>query len=143
MKLFNTNYNHQSLNIGLLILRLGIAAFMLSHGLQKLDGLLAGNMKFADPIGIGEPISLIMAVMAEVGCSLLVAIGLATRVAVIPLIFTMLVAVFIVHAADGFAKQEMAAHYLLVYVFLLFSGAGKFSVDYLISRNSSRSRRKY
>lgn len=142
-RLFNTNYNHQALDVALLILRLSIAALMLSHGLLKLDSLLAGNMKFADPIGVGEPASLILAVFAEVGCSILVALGLATRLAVLPLIFTMVVAIFVIHATDGFAKQEMGLHYLLVYVFLLLSGAGKFSVDYLINRSNSRSRRKY
>jgi len=141
--LFNTNYHHKSLDFALLLLRVCIAAFMLYHGIPKMNGLLSGDMKFADPIGIGAPASLILAVFAEVVCSVLIALGLATRLAVIALIINMAVAVFVVHAADGFEKQESGSHYLLVYVFLLFSGAGKYSLDYFISRSNSRSRRKY
>jgi len=141
--LFNTNYHHKSLDFALLLLRVCIAAFMLYHGIPKMNGLLAGDMKFADPIGIGAPASLILAVFAEVLCSVLIALGLATRLAVIALIINMAVAVFVVHAADGFEKQESGSHYLLVYVFLLFSGAGKYSIDYFISRSNGRSRRKY
>jgi putative oxidoreductase len=48
----------------------------------------------------------------------------------------MLVAAFIAHGDDPFGKKEMALLYIVVYVFLLFAGSGKFSVDYLISRES-------
>jgi putative oxidoreductase len=143
-RLFNTNYNHRSLDAVLLILRLGISGLMLSHGLLKLDTLLAGgDIKFADPIGIGAPASLCLAVFAEVFCSFLVILGLATRLAVLPLIATMLIAVFIVHAKDAINIKEPALHYLLVYFFLFFSGAGAFSLDKLINRKAARSRRGY
>ena len=38
-----------------------------------------------------------MAIGAEIGCSLFLVIGLGTRLAAIPLAFTMIVALFIVH----------------------------------------------
>ncbi|MNT98536.1 hypothetical protein D3C72_2411400 [compost metagenome] len=47
----------------------------------------------------------------------------------------MIVAVFVVHAADGFDKKEMGLHYLLAYVFLLVSGPGKYSIDQMISKS--------
>jgi len=142
-RLFNTNYNHRSLDILLLILRVSIASLMLYHGIPKLNTFLSGNIQFADPIGIGAPASLALAVFAEVFCSVLVLIGLATRLAVIPLIITMLVAVFIVHAEDGLAKQESGIHYLLTYLVLLFAGAGSVSFDSIISRKAARHRRGY
>ena len=128
----------------LLILRIGISAFMLTHGIPKLQGLLAGGeLKFGDPIGIGVAPSLYLAIFAEVGCSVLLILGLGTRLAAIPLIITMLVAAFIVHAQDDFGTKEMSLHYLLVYVFLLFTGPGKYSIDSLIGRSSgSRSGRR-
>ena len=61
--------------------------------------------------------------------------GLGTRLATIPLIITMLVAVFIVYGAAGFDKKEMGLLFLLVYVFLLVCGPGKYSIDHLISRS--------
>jgi len=93
-----------------------------------------GEIQFADPIGIGMTISLILVLFAEIICSGLILVGFGTRIAVIPLIITMIVAVFVVHANDGFAKQEMGLHYLLTYILLLVTGSGKYSVDQLISK---------
>jgi putative oxidoreductase len=141
-KLFNTNYNHGALDVALLILRVGIAIMMITHGYPKLVKLLSGEeIKFADPYGMGVYLSILLAVFAEIGCSILIFLGLATRLATIPLIITMLTTVFIIHAEDGFGVQELSLHYLIVYVFLLISGAGRFSIDSLIGTNKGRRRR--
>lgn len=140
---FNTNLNHNLIDFGLLVLRVSIGIFMLTHGWPKLSKLLAGGeIQFLDPFGIGAKPSFILAMFAEFFCSILIILGLATRWAVIPLIITMLVAIFVAHAADGFQKQELPAHYVLVYVFLLLSGPGKFSIDHLISKNLNRRYRR-
>ena len=143
-RLFNTNYNHRTLDIALFILRVGIALLMLSHGIPKLNTLLAGGeIKFPDPIGVGAVTSLSLAVFAEVFCSVLVLIGLATRLAVVPLMVTMLIAVFVIHAEDGLEKMEAGIHYLLTYLVLLFAGSGRVSFDFLISRKVTKNRRGY
>ena len=141
-QLFNTNYNHGSLNLMFLLLRVAIGAFMLTHGYGKLQMAMAGGeIQFMDPFGLGQAASLYLAVFAEFFCSIFLIFGFATRLAVIPLIITMLVAVLVAHGNDPFEKKEMALHYLLVYVVILVCGAGKFSVDYFISRNLSKRRR--
>jgi putative oxidoreductase len=71
-------------------------------------------------------------------CSLFILFGFATRLAVVPLAITMLVAVFMVHAADPFSVKEAALHFLLVYVVLLLSGSGRYSVDYLLQGKINR-----
>lgn len=143
-RLFNTNYNHRSLDIVLLILRVSIAGLMLSHGIPKLEMLLAGGeIKFMDPIGLGDTASLALAVFAEVFCSVLLLIGLGVRLAVLPLMITMLVAIFVAHGEDGLKEKELAIHYLLTYIVLLFAGAGRFSLDSIISSRSARVRRSY
>lgn len=143
-RLFNTNYNHRSLDFALLILRLAIALLMLTHGIAKLNTLLeGGEIKFPDPIGVGSVLSLVFAVFAEVFCSVLILLGLATRLAVLPLIVTMLVAVLIIHSNDGMKEKELGLHYLLTYIVLLFAGSGRFSVDSLISKKTTRSKRSY
>jgi putative oxidoreductase len=142
--IFNTNYHHRSLDIVLLILRVALALLMLSHGIDKLNTLLAGGtIQFPDPLGVGATASLALAVFAEVFCSVLVLFGLAIRLAVIPLIITMLVAILVIHGADGLKEKEMAIHYLLGYLVLLFAGAGALSLDKIISSKSIRSRRGY
>ncbi|MBE9518919.1 MAG: DoxX family membrane protein [Bacteroidetes bacterium] len=65
--LFQTGTREEYLNILVLILRISIAAFMLTHGWPKLGKLLAGGeIQFGDPIGLGPGFSLILAVFAEV-----------------------------------------------------------------------------
>ena len=133
--LFSTKINLKSLDYALLLIRIAVAAFMLTHGYPKLMKLLAGGeIQFADPFGLGMTISLVLVVFAEFVCSILIGIGLGTRLVTIPLIITMLVAAFIAHGGDPFGKKEMSLLYLVMYIFLLFTGSGKFSVDHLISR---------
>ncbi len=121
-----------TLNLGLLLLRVTIGCMMLVHGLPKLMSLLSGTIEFADPLGLGPQLSLFLAVGAEVGCSLLLIFGLFTRLATLPLIITMGVAITIIHGADPYSKKEMALLYLLPYLTLLLTGAGQFSLDQLV-----------
>jgi len=119
----------KSYDLGLLMLRLGMGGAMLTHGIPKLMKIVEGDMSFGDPLGVGPTLSLILTVFAEFLCSVLIIIGLKTRLATIPLIITMLVAFFMVHGADDFATKEKAFLYLAGYLALAFMGAGKFSVD--------------
>jgi putative oxidoreductase len=106
---------------------------MLTHGIPKLMMLLSGApIQFPPVAGMSAEMSLGLAVFAEVFCSVLLLAGFATRLAVLPLIITMLVAVVFIHAADPIAVKEPALHYLLVYIVLLFAGSGKYSTDYLL-----------
>jgi putative oxidoreductase len=120
--------NRLDMNIGLLILRLSAGGMMLTHGYPKLLKLFGGGeIQFFDFLGIGTTASLALAVGAEVVCSVLLMVGVKTRLVVLPLIFTMAVAAFLVHAADPFAKQEKALMYLMMYLTLLFTGGGKYA----------------
>ncbi|QQX76716.1 MULTISPECIES: DoxX family protein [Aequorivita] len=121
--------NTTSYNLGLLLLRVGFGALMLTHGIPKLLKMLSGDFSFGDPIGIGETATLILAVLCEVLFPLLVIIGFKTRLSVIPVIITMAVAAFIVHAADPFGTKEMAILYLIGFTAIALLGAGKYSID--------------
>ena len=127
----------QRVDIALLAARIGIASLMLVHGMPKLIQLFSDEpVQFPAVLGMSAATSLTFAVLAEVFCSLLVLVGLATRIAVIPLIFTMLIAVFSYHSADPFAKQELGLHYILVYLMLLLTGSGKYSLDFLLRKRA-------
>lgn len=117
-------------DIGLLVLRLGIGLLMLfGHGLAKLTGFDSLSGSFPDPIGVGAQSSLLLAVLTEVFFSVLLALGLLSRPAALGLLTTMLVAAFIVHGDDPFARKEMALLYALSYITLLLTGPGRFSLD--------------
>ena len=130
-------YNKMT-SAGLLLLRIAIGGLMLVHGTQKLMGFSELSGKFPDPLGMGSQLSLLSAIGAEVGCSLLLILGLGTRFAAIPLAFTMIVALFLVHASDPWQVKELAAVYLCVYLSLILTGAGEFSLDGLIWRKRQR-----
>lgn len=137
-RIFLPTFNQALLDVWLLILRILSTGFMFTHGMPKFQRLLSGDMRFGDPIGLGPDTSLVLAIGAEVGCATLVLIGLATRLAVIPLMFTMLVAAFIAHGDDPFGKMELPLLYFLVYATLLVVGAGRYSVDFLLSPRSGK-----
>lgn len=124
----------------LLVVRIFIGFAMLSHGFPKLQQLLeGGEIKFFDFIGLGPKISLILTVFAEFVCSILLILGLFTRVATGFLIFTMAIAAFVVHGADLFEKRELSLLYLSVYLLIVSFGAGKISVDYMIEKRKRSS----
>ena len=120
-------------NLGVLFLRVGVGLMMVAgHGYPKLQRLLGDNPSFGDPIGLGSETSLLLATFAEFFCSLLLVAGLFTRAALLPLLFTMLVALFVVHGSDPLAKQELPLLYALSYLTLLLTGPGKYSLDRVV-----------
>ncbi len=117
-------------DISALILRLVFGLSMLyGHGIAKFNGFSKMSAGFPDPLGIGSPLSLALTVGAEFFCAIAVTIGLATRYTVIPLLIAMLVAALVFHAADPFAKKELAIVYLGAYAAIGLLGSGRYSVD--------------
>jgi putative oxidoreductase len=122
---------------GLLVLRIGVGLLMLlGHGWPKLAGFGTRAGQFPSVFGLDGSVSLALAVFAEFFCSLAIIFGLFTRLAVVPLIVTMLVAALVIHGADPFAKKELALMYLLPYVTLIITGPGRFSLDALLGGRS-------
>lgn len=125
-------------SIGLLVIRVVMGGYLMAHGWGKVKMVFAGEFdKFADPIGLGKALSLIATAGAEFGCSLFVVLGVATRLAAAPVVFTMLIAAFVIHFGDpwtmvGGASKEPALLFAGAFFALIFTGAGKFSVDGLI-----------
>lgn len=124
-------------DVGLLALRVVAGAFMIyGHGWGKMMRLFGGEeISFADPFGLGPVASLSLAVFAEVVCALLLILGLFNRWANIPLIITMAVAAFIQHGDDPFSRKEKALLFLIIFVTLLLTGPGKYSLDTLLFKN--------
>lgn len=118
-------------DFALLILRLVFGFSMLiGHGWGKFQRLFSGEpIEFADPFGLGPVVSLGLVVFAEAVCSILVALGLFTRLAVIPLIITMLVAIFYAHWGDPFGRWEKGLLFLSAFVSLGLTGPGWYSLD--------------
>ncbi len=122
----------------LLLFSVLIEGFQFVHGLSKLTELSTLKETFPDPLGIGSTLSLVAILAAEVGCTVLVAIGLFTRLAAIPVIFGMFMAAFFIHGADPFQVRELSLLYMGLYAVLLISGPGRLSADRFIWKGSRR-----
>ncbi|MCK9451944.1 MAG: DoxX family protein [Bacteroidales bacterium] len=133
--LFSNRPYNALFSIWLFINRVGVSAFMLTHGYPKLLMLLDGRTEsFSDPLGVGSLASLILAVLTEVVASVFLILGLFSRFSALALFITMAVAVFVVHAADPFGTLEKALLYLFAYLNIIVLGPGKFSIDAVLSK---------
>jgi putative oxidoreductase len=135
--------NDTLLSLGLLVLRVGAAALLIcGHGWPKLSHFAARSATFADPLHVGHSMSLGLVLFAEVACSFLVLIGLATRAALVPILIFFGVAIFVQHGGAPFVQKELALVYALPFLALLVMGPGRFSLDEAGSGGGgSRSRR--
>ena len=125
-------------DIGIFLIRVVFGSSMLfGHGLAKWNQLWGnGKVHFAEPLGVDPALVLGLAVLAEVGGSILVILGLLTRLALIPLISTMAVALFVVHEGDAFSSMEKAILYGVAFIGLLLTGPGKISLDYFLNNEN-------
>ena len=112
----------------LLVTCVVFALLLASHGLQKLEGFEQMSGGFPDPLGLGSALSLSLAIFGELVCSLALVVGVLSKLALLPMIFTMCVAFFMAHGGS-IAQGELAFVYLVVFVLLFFAGPGRFSVD--------------
>ena len=125
------NKHTLSQDVALLFLRLVLGGSMLfAHGWRKLLKLTSAEpIDFADPFGIGAELSLYLVIFAEVVCSLLLVIGLFTRLATVPLIITMLVVILAVQWDAPFSKSELPLLFLAGYCMLAAFGGGRYALD--------------
>ncbi len=129
------NNNLRNTDLGLLMLRIAGAGFMLTHGYGKFMKVLGGDFSFGDPLGLGPEVSLILTAFAEFICAIFVLVGFKGRLFSLFLMFTMLVAAFIAHGADPFQKKELALLYFFIYLGIFLMGTGKYSVDGMMKKN--------
>lgn len=139
--LFPTKPNQNNISFLLLTTRIVFGLLFLSHGVAKWNNFEELSVSFPDPLGVGSSVSLGLAIFGELVCSIGFIIGLLYRLAMIPMIFTMAMAFFVIHANDAFAVKEPALVYLLIFILMYIAGPGKFSIDYLIGNKNYEKKR--
>ncbi len=127
-------------DLGLLLIRIIIGLIMAFYGYQKLshfEAMAASDFwaKNVNFLGFTGKIPLALTVFAELFCSLLVLIGLFTRLALIPLLICMgfiivSIAQFtILNSGDNGYEFNTVFVYFIIYLALFFTGPGKYSLD--------------
>ena len=126
-----------------ILIRLMVGAVFLSEGIQKfLFPALRGSGRF-EKIGLPQPEFLGNFVGAfEIICGALILFGLFTRLAAIPLVIIMLVAIAAtkteIFQKEGFWQMLHGSRtdwaMLLGSIFLIIKGGGKWSIDKTISK---------
>jgi putative oxidoreductase len=120
-------------NLGLLVMRAGLGAQMaLYHGADKLRHFSDRVGSYPDPLNIGHRNSLLLTVAAEFVCSILLVLGLASRLAALALSFVMGVALFVQQAPEPWRKKELGALYFAGFLTMLFLGPGRLSLDAIL-----------
>lgn len=123
--------NPASLNTDLatLLFRLIFGGMFIYHGWPKLANYDMMLTQFTDIIGIGIPLTVILVIFAEVFCGLFIVLGFLTRLSVIPVFITMIVAYFVAHSADPFMAKMLPFVYLCLCPVLFILGSGRYSLD--------------
>ncbi|MCE2436783.1 MAG: DoxX family protein [Pseudomonadales bacterium] len=92
-----------------LLIRLFLATFLIEAGWRKFAHF-EGTVGFFDTLGIPLPaMAAALAGLAEFGGGILILVGLATRLAAVPLLFTMLVAGYTAHWDHGWQTVSDAS----------------------------------
>lgn len=129
-------------DLALLVLRVGVGVTLfLRHGVEKLVNFSAMAPHFPNPIHIGATTGLVIALISDSICSLLVAMGLATRWAALFSFCNIAVAWAFVHHFQFFGRTgehgELIVLYLAAMAAIFLTGGGKFSLDHLLSHKDS------
>ena len=117
------------MNFGLLLMRFSFSAGIMAHGYRKFFKVIQGDFDFADPLGFGSTVSLILATIGEFIAPFFIIIGWKTRLFSIFPTLTMLVAFTIAHDGDPFSRKEKSLMYLIAFIAIYFTGPGKYSLD--------------
>lgn len=123
-------FEDRARELGLLFLRLSGALFLLKvHGLPKLLDYRNQLSGIEDPFHLGANLTLILAIFAEVICPLFIAIGLLARLACLPVLFLLAVALCLVHPEWSLEQGQFGWLLLMVFTTVLIAGPGRFALN--------------
>lgn len=113
------------IDAGLFFLRLtGSLLLLYVHGLPKVMHFSEELTRIEDPFGLGPWASLLPAIFAEVVCPLVIILGVGTRLACLPIIGVLLVAMLVVHPSWSIAEGQFGWLLLIIFTTLTITGPG-------------------
>ena len=135
LKLFNTEINSKIQNLTLLAFRVLLSGELIyAHGLKKLGVGVSEAEVVPNPLNLPEAFNSLFADAANLFFPVFVILGLATRIAILPILAVTLTGYFVLHFHDAPLIKDTPFMYSLSFLVLLFLGPGKYSLDYFIQR---------
>ncbi|AWM93083.1 LysR family transcriptional regulator [Pseudomonas sp. 31-12] len=125
-----SRWDERAQDFGLLFLRVSGGLFLLwVHGLPKLLNYGAQLQVIEDPFHLGANITLMLAIFAEVLCPLLIIAGVLVRLACLPILAVLLIALLVVHAQWSVEEGQFGWLLLIVFTSLFIAGPGRLALN--------------
>lgn len=116
--------------LGLLFLRVSASLFLLwVHGLPKLLDYSQQLTLIEDPFHLGANVTLCLAIGAEVLCPLLIIAGVWVRLACLPILAVLLVALLVVHPEWSLFEGQFGWLLLILFSSILIAGPDRLALD--------------
>ncbi len=125
-----------------LVVRVVVGLLMIHNGFSKLADVQGFATNVVKLIGLPYPVFFTYcAAYTEIISSILLALGLLTRLNAVALLFTMSIAVYFHLKGEGFhiAPVETASLYSLIYLLFAVGGGGVFALDAVLEKWLTRS----
>jgi putative oxidoreductase len=138
-RILSLSFVPSSTDAGLLALRVcAFISLFLKHGYEKVFTFSQMASHFRDVLHFGATGSLIMAMFSDSICSLLIVVGLATRLAAFYSFLLIFIAWSVVHRfmffGHGADHGEVMWLYLSALITIFIAGPGRYSLDYLLNK---------
>lgn len=139
MFMYGTTYTYT--NLSRLFIRLFVGVMFLQFGIRQIVNFDAVAHNFSMVYGMSSETTLIVMICIEIGCSAFIMLGFLTRLATLPALFSMLIAVdrltvdkVVLPEALGVTDPVfLPIMFIGIFIYILLAGPGKVSLDYLIS----------
>ena len=116
----------KSQDLGLLFLRVSGALFLLwVHGLPKVLNYSEQLKLIEDPFHLGAHVTLLLAIVAEVLCPVLIIAGVLVRLACLPILAVLLIAMVVVHPEWTLFEGQFGWLLLIIFTSVLIAGPGR------------------
>ena len=117
-------------DLGLLFLRISGALFLLGvHGLPKVLNYSEQLKLIEDPFHLGAHVTLLLAIFAEVLCPLLIVAGLLVRLACLPILAVLVIALLVVHPEWTLFEGQFGWLLLILFTSILIAGPGRLALN--------------
>ena len=129
--LFNQRSWAKHFSVFILIVRIILAYLLFQHAYFKIAGNDMFTPAYLDAFGVGVTKPMAVVLCCEIFCSFSLVLGLLIRLFMFPMMFVALYMMCLGITTEHYVYSELSLLYLMFFVFLYISGAGRYSVDYV------------